>query len=123
MSGEAKQRAQERFAEFLARKNLRLTGPRQAIIESVFSTDQHFTAEELLQKRPGTLIDVFERLPNFGGLVRLEQTLKRVAYIDVRASDRGDYVAGFEPAFLGCAIRFNVCHARAGDRRIRRCTA
>jgi Fur family ferric uptake transcriptional regulator len=38
-----------RFIDFLAQKNLRLTSQRQAIIESVFSTEQHFTAEQLLE--------------------------------------------------------------------------
>ena len=41
--------ARQRFLEFLARRHLRLTGPRRAIIESVFGTQQHFTAEELLK--------------------------------------------------------------------------
>ena len=41
--------AQERFLEFLARKHLRLTGQRRTIIATVFSTEQHFTAEELLK--------------------------------------------------------------------------
>src|SRR5438105_13482910 len=40
--------AKRRFMDFLAQKNLRLTAQRQAIIESVFSTRQHFTAEQLL---------------------------------------------------------------------------
>jgi Fur family ferric uptake transcriptional regulator len=41
--------AKLRFVEFLARRNLRLTAPRRAIIETVFSTRQHFTAEQLLE--------------------------------------------------------------------------
>jgi len=41
--------AKERFVEFLAQRNLRLTAPRRAIIETVFSTRQHFTAEQLLE--------------------------------------------------------------------------
>ena len=40
--------ARQRFLDFLAHKNLRLTGQRRAIIESVFNTEQHFTADELL---------------------------------------------------------------------------
>ena len=40
--------ARQRFLDFLAHKNLRLTGPRRAIIETVFGTKKHFTAEELL---------------------------------------------------------------------------
>ena len=41
--------ARQRFLDFLARRHLRLTGPRRAIIESVFGTEEHFTAEELLK--------------------------------------------------------------------------
>jgi Fur family ferric uptake transcriptional regulator len=40
--------ARERFLDFLTRKHLRLTRPRRAIIQTVFSTGKHFTAEELL---------------------------------------------------------------------------
>jgi Fur family ferric uptake transcriptional regulator len=38
----------KRFIDFLARKNLRLTAQRRAILESAFGTHQHFTAEQLL---------------------------------------------------------------------------
>src|SRR3954452_18185091 len=41
--------AKVRFMDFLAQKNLRVTSQRQAIIETVFSTSQHFTAEQLLE--------------------------------------------------------------------------
>jgi Fur family ferric uptake transcriptional regulator len=41
--------ARERFLDFLERKRLRLTGPRRAIIETVFGTEKHFTAGELLR--------------------------------------------------------------------------
>lgn len=40
---------QRRFKDFLARRNLRLTAQRQVIVETAFSTDQHFTAEQLLE--------------------------------------------------------------------------
>jgi Fur family transcriptional regulator, ferric uptake regulator len=40
--------AQQRFMDFLSAKNLRLTAQRRAIIESAFSTREHFTAEQLL---------------------------------------------------------------------------
>jgi len=40
--------ARQRFLEFLGRRRLRLTGPRRAIIEAVFGTERHFTADELL---------------------------------------------------------------------------
>ncbi len=35
--------------DFLAKKNLRITSQRQAIVDTVFSTDKHFTAEQLLE--------------------------------------------------------------------------
>src|ERR1035437_3613620 len=41
--------ARQRFLDFLAHKSLRLTGPRRAIIEAVFNTEKHFTADELLE--------------------------------------------------------------------------
>src|SRR5213082_3083680 len=41
--------AKQRFLEFLGRKNLRVTAQRKVIIESAFSTDQHFTADQLLE--------------------------------------------------------------------------
>ena len=43
-----KQAAKDRFVAFLEKKNLRMTAQRHAIIEAVFSTDEHFTAEQLL---------------------------------------------------------------------------
>ena len=49
MAAKANKCARQRFLDFLAQKNLRLTGQRQAIIETVFSTKQHFTAEQLLE--------------------------------------------------------------------------
>lgn len=49
MADAGKQGAPARFREFLARRNLRLTTQRRVIIETAFSTDQHFTAEQLLE--------------------------------------------------------------------------
>src|SRR5437588_2379896 len=49
MEGTEKQAANQKFIDFLGQRNLRLTSQRQAIIESVFSTDEHFTAEQLLE--------------------------------------------------------------------------
>lgn len=43
-----KQAAKDRFIAFLATKSLRMTSQRHAIIDSVFSTEEHFTAEQLL---------------------------------------------------------------------------
>ena len=49
MADAVKTSARQRFMDFLAHKNLRLTGQRRAIIETVFSTEQHFTADQLLE--------------------------------------------------------------------------
>jgi Fur family ferric uptake transcriptional regulator len=38
----------QRFIDFLAGKNLRLTAQRRTIIDTAFGTSQHFTAEQLL---------------------------------------------------------------------------
>jgi Fur family ferric uptake transcriptional regulator len=40
--------ARQRFMDFLTVKKLRITAQRQAIIDTVFSTTRHFTADELL---------------------------------------------------------------------------
>jgi Fur family ferric uptake transcriptional regulator len=48
MADAAHKCAKERFMDFLAQKNLRVTAQRQAIIAAAFSTQQHFTAEQLL---------------------------------------------------------------------------
>src|SRR5206468_6955606 len=49
MAATEKLSAKQKFMEFLDQKNLRLTSQRQAIIDTVFSTEEHFTAEQLLE--------------------------------------------------------------------------
>ena len=44
-----KDAAKQRFLQFLESKSLRLTAQRQAIVDSVFDTEEHFTAEQLLE--------------------------------------------------------------------------
>ena len=41
--------AKQRCLAFIAKKNLRMTSQRMVIIDTAFSTDQHFTAEQLLE--------------------------------------------------------------------------
>jgi Fur family transcriptional regulator, ferric uptake regulator len=41
--------AKQKFMDFLQDKKLRVTAQRRAIIESAFDTEEHFTAEQLLQ--------------------------------------------------------------------------
>src|SRR5206468_11414396 len=49
MAATEKLSAKQKFMEFLDQKNLRLTSQRQAIIDTVFSTEEHFSAEQLLE--------------------------------------------------------------------------
>jgi Fur family transcriptional regulator, ferric uptake regulator len=44
-----KDTAKQKFLEFLEGKNLRMTSQRKAIIDTVFGTEEHFTAEQLLE--------------------------------------------------------------------------
>ena len=44
-----KESAKEKFMHFLAQKNLRITTQRQIIVDTVFNTEEHFTAEQLLE--------------------------------------------------------------------------
>src|SRR3954469_11158988 len=41
--------AKQKFMEFLAEKNLRITSQLQIIVDTVFSTEEHFTADQLLE--------------------------------------------------------------------------
>jgi Fur family ferric uptake transcriptional regulator len=72
-----KQCAKKRFVDFLAKKKLRLTAQRRAIIETVFNTEKHFTAEQLLnwsrrRDRSVSRATVYRTLPLLtdSGLVR-----------------------------------------------------
>src|SRR6266540_3811132 len=77
MAAPEKLGAKQKFMEFLEQKNLRLTSQRQAIIDTVFGTDQHFTAEQLLEwsrqrDRTVSRATVYRTLPLLteSGLVR-----------------------------------------------------
>jgi Fur family transcriptional regulator, ferric uptake regulator len=87
--------ARERFLEFLARKHLRLTGPRQAIIATVFGTEEHFTAEELLKwarrrDKSVSRATVYRTLPLLteSGLVREMDFGKEHKYYDPNYAER-----------------------------------
>src|SRR5437867_12476734 len=77
MAATEKLAAKQKFMEFLDQKNLRLTSQRQAIIDSVFNTEEHFTAEQLLEwsrarDRSVSRATVYRTLPLLteSGLVR-----------------------------------------------------
>lgn len=44
-----REKAKRKFMDFLEKKNLRITDQRRVIIDTVFSTEEHFTAEQLLE--------------------------------------------------------------------------
>src|ERR1041385_4305636 len=48
MADAAHRCAKRRFMDFLTHKHLRITSQRQAIVDTVFDTEEHFTAEQLL---------------------------------------------------------------------------
>ena len=77
MPSEQKCTAKKRFFQFLEGKKLRMTAQRQAIIDTVFSTEEHFTAEQLLEwsrhrDRSVSRATVYRTLPLLteSGLVR-----------------------------------------------------
>jgi Fur family ferric uptake transcriptional regulator len=87
--------ARQRFLDFLGRKKLRLTAQRRAIIESAFSTDQHFTAEQLLawsRKRDNSVsrATVYRTLPLLteSGLVGEMDLGKDRKYYDPNYAER-----------------------------------
>ena len=73
----ARNAAKGKFMNFLTHKRLRITSQRQAIADSVFSTEEHFTAEQLLEwsrrrDRSVSRATVYRTLPLLtqSGLVR-----------------------------------------------------
>jgi Fur family transcriptional regulator, ferric uptake regulator len=77
MSVGHRQAAKQKVLDFLAQKKLRITAQREAIVDAVFSTDEHFTAEQLLdwarqRDRSVSRATVYRTLPLLteSGLVR-----------------------------------------------------
>ena len=46
---EVREEAKQKFIGFLEKKDLRITNQRRVIIDTVFDTSEHFTAEQLLE--------------------------------------------------------------------------
>jgi Fur family ferric uptake transcriptional regulator len=98
MADTDKQAAKKKFIAFLAGKNLRLTAQRQAIIETVFSTDKHFTAEQLLdwsrqRDRSVSRATVYRTLPLLteSGLVREMDFGKDYKFYDPNYADHPNH--------------------------------
>lgn len=98
MSCPTREKAKQRFLEFLGGRHLRLTTQRQAIIETVFSTDEHFTAEQLLEwsrqrDRSVSRATVYRTLPLLveSGLVREMDFGKDHRFYDPNYAERPDH--------------------------------
>jgi len=94
MAGINRVAAKEKFLRFLEQKNLRMTSQRQVIIDTVFSTDQHFTAEQLLdwarkQDQSVSRATVYRTLPLLteSGLVHEMDFGKDYKYYDPNYAD------------------------------------
>ena len=98
MSESVNEAARRKFMEFLAQKNLRITSQRQVIVDTVFSTDKHFTAEELLEwarakDRSVSRATVYRTLPLLteSGLVKEMDFGKDYKYYDPNYADHPDH--------------------------------
>jgi len=98
MAGPGKQVAKQKFISFLEHKNLRLTSQRQAIIDTVFNTEQHFTAEQLLEwsrqrDRSVSRATVYRTLPLLteSGLVREMDFGKDYKFYDPNYADHPNH--------------------------------
>jgi Fur family ferric uptake transcriptional regulator len=98
MAATEKQAAKQKFIDFLGQRNLRLTSQRQAIIDSVFSTDEHFTAEQLLEwsrrrDKSVSRATVYRTLPLLteSGLVREMDFGKNYKFYDPNYADHPNH--------------------------------
>ncbi len=98
MSAPEKLVAKQKFIDFLATKNLRMTSQRQAIIDTVFGTDEHFTAEQLLdwsriRDKSVSRATVYRTLPLLteSGLVREMDFGKDYKFYDPNYADHPNH--------------------------------
>lgn len=84
---------QERLDEFIRRKGLRRTGQRDLIIQSVFSKDEHFTADELFDRVRKSSSDISR--------ATVYRTLALLVEADLlREIDLGENQTTYDPNFL-----------------------
>ena len=98
MPVEDKNSAKGKFLDFLVQKNLRITSQREVIIDTVFSTDKHFTAEQLLEwsrakDRSVSRATVYGTLPLLteSGLVREMDFGKDYKFYDPNYADHPNH--------------------------------
>ena len=98
MATVTKSAAKEKFLHFLSHKNLRITAQRQAIVDTVFGTDRHFTAEQLLawsrrKDKSVSRATVYRTLPLLteSGLVREMDFGKQYKFYDPNYADHPNH--------------------------------
>jgi Fur family ferric uptake transcriptional regulator len=98
MPSPGKQAAKTKFLGFLAGKRLRMTSQRQAIIDTVFDTAEHFTAEQLLEwarrrDKSVSRATVYRTLPLLteSGMVRPMDFGKDQTYYDPNYADHPNH--------------------------------
>jgi len=84
---------QQRLDEFIRRMGLRRTGQRNVIIETAFSNEEHFTAEELFERVRQTRADISQ--------ATVYRTLGLMVQAGLlREIDLGDAPTTYDPNFL-----------------------
>jgi Fur family ferric uptake transcriptional regulator len=98
MPSPGKLSAKARFLTFLEGKHLRMTSQRQAIIDTVFETEEHFTAEQLLilareKDQSVSRATVYRTLPLLteSGLVRAVDFGKESTFYDPNYADHPNH--------------------------------
>src|SRR4051812_23023327 len=98
MARNCREGAKKKFLDFLESKNLRVTLQRRAIIDTVFETEEHFTADQLLawsrQKDPSiSRATVYRTLPLLteSGLVREMDFGKDYKFYDPNYADHPNH--------------------------------
>ena len=93
-----KKGAKQKFMAFLGTKKLRITSQREAIIDTVFGTEKHFTAEQLLdwsrqRDKSVSRATVYRTLPLLteSGLVREMDLGKDHTYYDPNYADHPNH--------------------------------
>ena len=84
---------EERLNDFIRRKGLRRTGQRDTIVKAAFSKDEHFTADEL--------VDRARKLDSETSRAPVYRTLSLMVEADLlREIDLGDNQTTYDPNFL-----------------------
>ena len=93
-----KKGAKQKFMKFLGTRKLRITSQRQTIIDTVFSTEEHFTADQLLEwsrqrDKSVSRATVYRTLPLLteSGLVREMDFGKDHKYYDPNYADHPNH--------------------------------